>query len=378
MNLTFVDDYSSAVVLDTELTGTPASGMYFNRGVHPLITLDNIINHLSHNTITFSAYSALSTYGNYMSTRLKSDIVSSGGKIYQSIVAGNLNNTPSSSPTKWVETTLEAIKIKTEIFKSEDAMIADLNLSRKLVENQFIYNIGTNTVALQGDFSGWAFKVDSDYTKIRINKIALQANTTSQVDIFIINQGTLIHTISVTPQNGILSFTDSGYVLSGKGIFYVVFASQSVKASTESIDPLKYRNFTCYPVQGVGATAAGSEYKQSSCNGLNFNVTVYLDSTEYIKDNLIDFSSALQARFELDMLDVFYCNPNIMINSNTRNVAKTPEFLGNLYNEIKGIEGETVRKKYKARIKEALEAMNLTFDKMTKLNTEFKIKLSTL
>lgn len=378
MNLTFVDDYSSDVVLDSELTGTPSSGMYFNRGVHPLVTIDNIINHLSDKDITFSAYAAGTTYGNFMSTRKKSDIVTSGGKIYQSIASANIGNTPSSSPTKWVETNPQSIKIKTEVFKSEDGLLHDLNLMRKMVENQFIYNIGETSVTLGGNFSGWAFKVDSDYMKIRINKIALQANTTSPVNIYIINQGILLHTVAITPANGILSFVDVNYDLSGKGVFYVVFPSQSVKASSESVDAQKYRNFTCYPVQGVGSTAAASEYKQSSCNGLNFNVTVFVDSSEYVKDNLIDFSKALQSRFELDMLNVFYNNPNIQINNNTRNVAKTQQFFANLYNEIMGVEGETVRRKYTREIKEAQEVMNLTFDKLTRSNTEFKIKLSTL
>lgn len=376
MNLTFVDDYSSEIVLDTELTGTPLSGMYFNRGVHPLITLDNIINHLSLKTIIFSAYAAGTTYNNFMTTRLKSDIVTSAGKTYQSIADANIGNTPSSSPTKWVETNLESTKIKTEIFKSEDALISDLNLTRKLVENQSIYNIGESAVTLGGNFSGWAFKVDSDYVKLRINKMALQTSATP-INIFIINQGVLLQTISLVASS-VLSFKDVGYTFPGKGIFYAVFASQTVKASSESVDPYKYRNFTCYPVQGIGATAAGSEYKISSCNGLNFNVTVYADSTEYIRDNMIDFSKALQARFELDMLGLFYNNPNIVVNGNTRNIEKTSVFLGNLYNEIMGIEGETVRKKYKRTVQEALESISLTFDKMTKINTEFKIKLGTI
>ena len=136
MNLTFVDDYSSDTVLDAQLLGIPESGMYFNRGVHPLVTIENIVQFMSLDTITFSAYSAGTTYGDFMSTRLKTDIVTYGGSTYQSIAGSNTGNTPGSSPTYWLETNDVSVKIKAEIFNAEDSLNQALSLNRRLVENQ--------------------------------------------------------------------------------------------------------------------------------------------------------------------------------------------------------------------------------------------------
>jgi hypothetical protein len=374
MNLTFVDDYSSDVVLDTQLTGVSDSGVYFNRGVHPYITIDNIIQYLPARTITLSAYNALTTYGDYMITRQRSDIVTSGGLTYQSIASGNKGNTPVSSPTKWVVTNENSIKIKTEIFNAEDSLIQALSLNRKLVENQYIYDVGKTEVTLQGDFSGWAFEPKgSDHVKIRINQMSLQAMTVSDVNVYVVNQGVLLQTLVLHPNNGLLEFEDVVCTLSGKGVFYLVFPSQEVLSNNAYNDPLRYTGFICYPVQGIGSTAASSVYKDSVCSGLNFNVSVYTDTTTYVLNNMVDFAKALQSQFELNMLKMFHSNPHIQITRNSQNMMDN----GLLYNEIMGIEGETVVKKYKKDIKEALEAVNKTYDKMTR-SPALKIKTDTI
>jgi hypothetical protein len=379
MILTFVDDYSSDIILDTQLTGDPESGMYFNRGVHPLITIGNIIQFMSNHTITFDAYAAGTTYGKYMTTRLKSDIVTSGAVIYQSLLSANTANTPASSPTYWVPTNIQSVKIKTEIFKAEDSLKQALGLTRKLVENQYIYNVGRNEVDLQGDFNGWAFEPKgSDYVKIRINQISLQAMTTDDVSLYVINQGVLLETLTLHPNNGILSFEDVPYTISGKGVFYFVFASQTVLSNNAYNDPLKYTGFVCYPVQGIGSTAATADYKEATPNGLNFNVSVYTDTSAYVTNNLIDFAKALQSQFELNMLKLFYHNPHIQLNNNVRNASES-QVNSALYNEIMGIEGETVVRKYNRDIKEAKEALNRTYDKFAKSDSNtFTIKVSTI
>lgn len=378
MNLTFTEDWSSDSVLDAELTGIPESGLYLNRGVHPLITIDNILSFLSDKTITYSAYVAGTTYGKYLTTRAKSDIVSVTTQLYQSLLTSNKGNTPASSPTYWLPTDLNSLKIKAEIFNAEDSLISALKLNRKLVENQYIYNLGTQTKILEGNFSGWAFEPKgSDYVKIKINQICLQANTTDQVSIYVINQGVLITTLTANPNNGILSFEDVNYTISGKGIFYFVFASQSVLSNNVYNDPLKYTGFVCYPVQGIGSTAATATYKQSVCNGLNFNVSVYTDSTTYVSNNMVHFAKAFQSQFELNMIRLFLNNPMNRTSSAERNVLSKDE-KSMLYNETVNYEGDTVISRYSRNIKDALEAINRTFDNVTKVDTEFKIKLSTL
>jgi hypothetical protein len=53
MNLTFVQDYTSNVSLDTQLMGTPDSGINWNQGVHPLITINNMLAFMPNKTFTF-------------------------------------------------------------------------------------------------------------------------------------------------------------------------------------------------------------------------------------------------------------------------------------------------------------------------------------
>lgn len=379
MNLTFTEDWSSDTVLDTELMGTPESGLYYNHGVHPLITIENILSFLSDKTITYSAYAAGTTYGKYLTTRAKSDIVTSGGKIYQSKTDGNIGHTPASSPTYWLETTLPSLKIKAEIFKAEDSLISALKLNKKLVENQYIYNIGKFENTLQGDFSGWAFEAKgSDYIKFKINQICLQANTTSPVNLYVVNQGVLIDTLVLNPNNGLLEFEELNYTFSGKGIFYFVFESQSVQSNDAYNDPLKYNGFVCYPVQGIGSTAATATYSYSVCNGLNFNISAYADSTIYINNNMVHLAKALQSQFELNMIRLFLSNPMNRSNVNERNVVLAESNKSILYNETANIEGDTVASRYRQNIKEAMQAINRTFDKITNIETEFKIKLSSI
>lgn len=379
MNLTFTEDWSSDTVLDSELTGTPESGLYLNHGVHPLITIDNILTFLSDKTITYSAYSAGTTYGKYLLTRAKTDIVTYNSKIYQSKETDNKGNLPTDT-NYWIETNLESLKIKAEVFKAEDSLISALKLNRKLIENQFLYNVGSDEIVLNGDYSGRAFEPKgSDYIKIRINQICLQAMTTENVSLYVINQGQLIDTLTLHPNNGILEFEDLGYEMYGKGIFYLVFESQTVKANPTYDDYLKYTGFVSYPVQGTGDTPQNSTYSESICNGLNFNISVYFDSSLYVINNLIDFSKALQSQFELNMIRLFLNNPFNRVSIEERGtLSKNDKDM--LYNETvnKDINVDTVINRYNKNIKDAIDAINRTYDNFTEIKEDFKISIGTI
>jgi hypothetical protein len=75
---------------------------------------------------------------------------------------------------------------------------------------------------------------------------------------------------------------------------------------------------------------------------------------------------------------MFHSNPHVQLNINQRNVNAETVNTSYLYNEIMGIEGETVAKKYKNEIKLALETITRTYDKATKPVSSIKIKLSTI
>lgn len=363
-NLAFAEDFTSSVQLDSELLGTPDSGLYWNRGVHPLVTVDNLLAILPSLTQTFTAYNALTVYSKFETSRKKVNIVTYESKIYQSLADSNTGHTPSSSPLFWLETNIDSLKIKSFVWGVNDNVTSALALNRKLIENQFIYNIGTNLTTLSNDWSGWAFEPKgSDYVKIRINQISLQANTDQPVNLYVINQGVLKETIVLNPNNGLLEFENVGYTISGKGRFLFVFESQDVYSDGAFNDPLKYEGFICYPVNGIGAVAKDAVYSENSnSNGLNFNVSSFLDSSLYIENNSVDFAKFYQAQFELDFMKTAITNSNAESNREQRNM-NNDRTLSLIATEALNNELNTVAKNYTSQKKAAIESVNKTFDK---------------
>lgn len=375
MILTFAEDFTSNETLDSQLLGTPESGLYWNRGTHPVITVQNLLSFLPKLTITFSAYGAGTTYNKFQETRKRSDVVTYESKIYESISNSNTGNTPDSSPVNWLETNENSLRLKSFIFNVEDNVLSALSLNRKLIENQYIYNVGEELQTLSNDFSGWAFEPkNSDYVKIRINQMSLQANTTDQVTVSVINQGALVTTLTLNPQDGKLVFEDVGYSFLGKGRFLFVFPSQDVLSENAFNDPLKYDGFVCYPVNGIGSTPEGSEYSESSIgNGLNFNVSSYLDSSIYITNNKIDLAKFYQLQFELDTLKMMLHDTYNRVNGVQR--RQSDDLSRQLLTaETMNLDMSTVVREYKHQKSLAIESINRTFDKFLKKPKGLKIK----
>jgi hypothetical protein len=373
--LTFAEDFTTSnVSLDSELKGIPDSGLFWNRGVHPLLTIDNILEIAPLLEITPDAWESGTTYGKYTDSFELGNIVLFSGVIYQSLTTTNLNNQPDTNPTNWLETSLDSLRIKALIHSSKQNMVASTKLTRKLIENQFIYHVAENDINLPNDFAGWAFEPKgSDYVKIRINEIAFQANTATPQNLYVVNQGQLIATLILNPNNGILSFEQLGYTISGKGAFYFLVDAQSVKSDGSYNDALKYDGFVCYPVTATGLAPESAEITETfSGNGLNFNVSSYLDSTNYIENNIVDFARMWQLQFAYDITRMFLYNPNTRSNRNERIIS------GNLV-EVEAIDTnlETVAKKYMNELNSVKQSINRTFDRFLKAKPSFKMKRTT-
>lgn len=67
--LTFAEDFTSTISLDNSLTGLSDSGLYWNRGVHPVVTVDNLLSMLPSLTQSFTAYSAETDYSKFEASR---------------------------------------------------------------------------------------------------------------------------------------------------------------------------------------------------------------------------------------------------------------------------------------------------------------------
>lgn len=376
MVLTFAEDFTSTVDLDSELVGAPESGFYWNRGVHPIMTISNILNYLPIVDFTFPDWVVGTTYNEFNVSRKKGDVVTYNGVLYLSIQSGNIGNTPDVTPLFWVSTNIESIRMRSFIWTVEDNFRTALTLDRKLIENQYIYDVGNDIKSLSGDFSGWAFEPKgSDYVRIRINQIALQANTGVPQNLYVINQGQLITTLTLNPVNGILQFEEIGYTITGKGRFLFVIDSQDVLSENAYNDPLRYDGFVCYPVNGIGATPEAANYSEGTIgNGLNWNISAYLDSKVYIDNNKVDFAKFLQAQFEFDAVRMFLHNSNNRSNREERMLVDSPLIQQLLSTETLNTDMNTIARKYIREEKFAKEAINKTFDKFLVKKETFKTR----
>lgn len=364
----FSEDLTSNVVLDSDLIAVPDSGMYFNSGVHSSITIDNLLQFLPKLEVTFVDYNAGVTYGKFEDSRKRVDIVESASIIYMSLTASNTGNTPVSSPANWLPTNIESLRIRLHIFKVKDRLLTELNLQKRLVDNQYLYSVGDvvkdEVNPLSGDFNGWAFEPKgSDYVAIKINSASLQAPTASPVTVSIINQGVLIDTITLNPTaDGRLTFeAQTNKILFGqKGRWILSFPSQDVFNNSSFIDALQFDGFVAYTVNGIGATPEGADYSISTVgNGLNFNISAYLNATEYVNDNLEYFGSLFQSTFELMTLEMFLQNANNRSNRNERIQTSDKQ----LEVQTVVLDQNTVAKRWERERRNAINQLEKTFDR---------------
>ena len=372
MILTIAEDFSSSVSLDSELRSTPESGLFLNRGVLPILTVNNLLSVLPILDLTFTAWDSETTYSKFSISKLKSDVVSYENKVYQSIANDNFNNLPTDTEY-WIETNEESLRIKSWLWTVEENLLSQLSLHRKLIENQYIYNVGETLITLPHDYAAWCFEPKgSDYVKIKINQMSLQANTTDSVTVSVVNQERVVDTLTLTPNNGLLEFEDVNYTISGKGRFFFVFPSQAVYSENAFNDPLRYNGFVCYPLIGQGSTPQGANYVETSYgNGLNFNVSAYLDSDVYVQNNLIHLGRAFQAQAEMDFIQMVRFNSNVRTNIDQREIGADKNYLDF---QASDLSTNTVAKKYMSEMKEAKKSIERTFDRFLKSPKRITVK----
>jgi len=374
MILGIAEDFTSNVHLDTQLKDVPSSGLFLNSGVHPSITVNNLLHFLPNLDINVTAWNLASTYGVFSDSRNISDVVSYNSKLYQSIKSTNLNQQPDTATTYWIETNEDSLRLKSFIFKVKDKVYSDLRLTKRLVENEYLYEIGESTITLPDDYAAWIFESKgSDYTSFRINEISFQKKSSTPVNLYVINQGVLIDTKIITPNNGTVSFSRLDYSFSGKGRWIFAIDSTTVESNTYSIDPLKYSGFVAYTASGVGISPETATYtNKTTGNGLGFNISAYLDSSSYILNNINEFGNYIRATFEYMVFQMFLYNSNSQINSEQRIMNKDL-----LTTEIMRLDANTVVSRYIKEKKIALNSLEKTFDRNIGVK-DFKIKVGTL
>lgn len=362
MVLGIIEDFSSDVSLDAELTQMPSNGIYLNSGVNPLITVNNLLSFLPFYDITLTAWDETKTYNVYSTTRQKTDLVTYQSKTYQSIKASNLTNIPDETDSEyWLETNSDSLKIKMFLQKVTDRVYRELNLSKRLIENQFIFEVGENTVTLPNDYAGWVFEPrGSDYVTITLNQISFQKSGTTPVNLYVLNQSKLVDTLTITPSNGIVDFKDLNYSFNGKGAWSFVIDSTEVIVNNGVVSPLKYNGFVCYTTSGIGDTPTSAVYSNGqTSNGLGFNVSVSLNSQTYIDNNINSLANFVRATFELMALEMMFYNSETRSNRDSKNIQASKQDIGF---EIKSLEGNTVAKRFQQELSKAKNAISKTFD----------------
>lgn len=361
MILGIAEDFSTNTTLDSQLTSIPTSGLYLNSGTHPSITVENLLAFLPYISITFNDWSNTSNYNAFDDSRKRDDIVLYNDEIWQCIQS-NVNQTPSEGQY-WTKTDIDSLRIKSFIQRVKDKVYADLHLTRNLVNNQFLYeNIDTDEdeIELSGDYSAWVFEAKgSDYVSIRINQIAFQKKSTTPVNLYVINQGVLHQTLTITPKNGALEFDDIDLVLSGKGKWILAIDSTSVLSQGANIDPLRFDGFVAYTGTGLGDSPESAKYSfNTSSIGVGLNVTAFYDGALYIKNNTKYLANFIRATFAYMVFEMFFHNSN-----NQSNRAQRIQMSDNvLISELKDKQADTIVSKYYKEKKKAISILNKTFD----------------
>jgi len=370
MILGISEDFTSTVNFDSELSSIPSSGLHLNSGVHPSITVGNLLEFLPKINFTFSQWKNSTDYGVFTETRNKKDIVFYQNKIYQSIKSGT-NNLPTDS-VYWLETNIESLRVKSFLNKVKDRVYSELSLEKMLVNNQFLYENGDIETTLDGDYSGWVIEPKgSDYVSFRVNQISFQKSSTTPVNLYILNQNQLINTITITPDNGRLNFQDVDLKLSGKGDFKLLIDSTSVFTSNATVDPQQFDGFLAYTTTGTGASVETADYTYNVYgNGIGLNITAFLDPKVYIDNNLSEFGSFIRSTFEYMTFQMFLHNSNNRSNTSERIQIDRDM----LVRELKDMNVDSVVRRFYNGKKKALKMLEKTFD--TQLNKNNGITLN--
>jgi hypothetical protein len=350
--------------------------LYINSGVHPSITNENILEFLPKTVITFIEWSDATTYAVFTETRNKKDIVTSGGKIYQSIKVGINQNPTAEDSEYWLETNMASLRLKNFIEKVKDRGHTDLSLNKRLINNQYLYDNGDVATTLLNNYAGWVIEPKgSDYVSFRINQVSIQKNGTTPINLYVINQNTLVKTITIAPNNGELNFVNTDIVLSGKGVFKLVIDSTDVFVGDKNIDPKRFDGFVAYTTNGTGDAPETSKYTYSTYgNGIGLNITAYLDSKVYIDNNLSNFASFVRATFEYMAFQLFMHN-----SSNASNRVTRIQMADNiLMAELKETKADTVVSRYLNEKSMAIKMLEKTFDTQLKGQGGLTVEIGSL
>ena len=364
MVLGITEDFSLQVDLDSELTTIPKNGIYINSGVNPMITMSNLLSFLPIKGYDFEAYDNAKEYLPFKESRnIKKSIVEDNGTLYQCIKTSTGNTVTDTE--FWLETNIESLRLKSFLYTVLDRVKADLALENRLIDNQYLYEIGKFKHLPEGDYFGWAIEPkNSDYVKLTLNELSIQNDISGLVNVYVVNQGELIDTLQVEGGDGKVKFERTDYDFYGKGTFYFLIEKEEIYRKNKYVDWQRYEGFVAYPVTAIGTSWDALDINPTgSANGVGLNISATLESNVYLENCLKNIAYYVRSTFEYMAFQLFAQNSNTRLNATVRDQRDQVDakiVLAELKDNSS--DTESVVKRYLKQRKEALLVIQKTFD----------------
>lgn len=370
-------NYNTAEYRITESLTKSESGFYFQQ-VHPLLTLDNLRSIApDFDNITFATYDAAKPY-------LTADIVKFNGTLYKAKRATS-GNEPGPDSEYWLETDpfsewLES-RTKAGIQKAILRFCTEKTINgsyTSLCEHKVLFqNTGriVDTIENRNRLVGFEITpVRSRGVTLKLNKIGLQFTQPGVYTIYIMQSGLSepykVLELTKTKANTMEWFelTDlylpySADNLDAGGSWYICYNQQAIPVNSKAIrkdkdwakspcsgcsrleydswkiwsrylevHPFRVCNTDVHYTTGDELITPGlpelwdierNEYTYDTNYGLNLDVSVECDITEFIISQRNLFQDIIAKQVAVDLLREFAYNPNVRTNRNSINASRT-------------------------------------------------------
>lgn len=394
-------DFSPENKIASDLTATE-SGLYF-QGAHPLVTLQNIrsIMPLEY-TFQYPEFKVGET-GQYCT---EGSIWQYGGKLYRCLVAGMYYTSPATS-AEWEEVTGEmelSAYVRQLTLRGISEVVANFIQSkqlaretRSLVERRTLFDGAArmrSTITAHDKLVGFEIvPVRAMGVTTRIERVGLQMiGATGAITLYLFHSSQVapIRTLTFNYTNtsgGFQWFTPSeplylpyiGANTDSGGAWYLCYLQGELPLGMQALNVSKdwsaepcqtclggsiesWRQLTKYlqvsPFSAEAFDPASPEipdtgelsYTNTLNYGLNLEVTVGCDLTDFIKEQRGIFARALQLQVAANVLRTLAMNPDVRVNRNQVNVTRDSilyEIDGNPQGRASGL-GYELKEVYKA------------------------------
>ena len=338
------------ISLDSDLVGGSTSGLSYNVGVNPLITLRNIYAFMPTATeMGVNAWSASVTYD-------KDEAVYTGSVYYRSLVDGNINHIVNLS-TYWAVTTLQSIWMRQKLKGLHQIVLSKALLADKLFDSVKMYNIGTSSSLITNTSKYVGFEIrpkGSEHLLIALNRIACQLTTSQSLTLKLYNQNTFVADIVLSSTENELVFTDiTDQLMSGEGRWFLFYNQDDLTGQAYSSyieQGSKYCDLLSFEIPNTTTDFINTiDTYSNQCYGLGLDFSIYADLTQFIKSNIQSFAEVLHLEWQYQILEMFIMNPDVQFSGIERSMIdekKREIIYAELHNTEKGVDSLVKRRFY--------------------------------